>query len=98
MNLFKKKEKTELQKQIDERISKLNNTKDDAEKDKEAIDNLEKLTKVQQEIEPRFAKINPNVIISGLVTLVGIGVTLKHEKLEVITSKAWSLIPKILNK
>lgn len=95
-NPFKKKEKTELEKQIDARISKLNGGEKDVEKDQKAIDNLKVLIDARDEYEG--IKINPNVIISAFATFGCVLITLKHEKLEVITSKAWSLIPKVLGK
>lgn len=95
-NPFKKKEKTELEKQIDARISHLDGGEKNADNDQKAIDNLKTLIDARDEYEG--IKINPNVVISGLATLTCVLVTLKHEKLEVITSKAWSLIPKILGR
>lgn len=89
----KKKEKTELEKQIDERIKNLDDTVDDVDKDEKAVENLKKLIDAKAEYEG--IKINPNVVISAIVSIGGIAMVLKHEKLDVITSKAWTLIQKV---
>ena len=93
-NPFKKnKEKTELEKQIDQRIDNLWNTADDADKDEKAVENLKKLIDARSEY--MGTKINPNTIISAVASIGGIVLVLKHEKFEVITSKAWTLIQKV---
>lgn len=92
-NPFKKnKEKSELEKQIDERIDNLGDTADDVDKDEKAVENLKKLIDARSEY--MGAKINPNTIISAVASIGGIVLVLKHEKFEVITSKAWTLIQK----
>lgn len=92
-NPFKKKEKSELEEAIDKRIKNLEDTEDDVEKDEKAVENLKKLIDARSDYES--SKINPNTIISVFGSLLSIGLVLKHEKLEVITSKAWTLISKI---
>lgn len=91
-NPFKKKEKTELEKQIDERIKNLDSN-NDPDKDKVVIDNLKELIDAKTEYEG--SKINPNTIISAIASIGGIILVLQHEKFDVITSKAWSLIQKV---
>lgn len=93
-NPFKKnKEKSELEKQIDERIDNLGDTADDVDKDEKAVENLKKLIDARSEY--MGTKINPNTIISAAASIGGIVLVLKHEKFEVITSKAWTLIQKV---
>ena len=89
----KTKEKSELEKQIDERIANLGKTKEDAEKDEQAVENLKKLIDAKSEYEG--SKINPNTVISAMASIGGIVLVLKHEKFDVITSKAWTLIQKV---
>lgn len=95
-NPFKKNtEKSELEKAIDERIAHLNETIEDSEKDQTAIDNLKQLVDAKTELEGEKHSINPNVIISAVGSLAGIVLIIKHENLNVITSKALSFVPKI---
>lgn len=99
MKLFKKhKEKTVLQESIDDRITLLAYSLDDPDEDKDAIENLSKLVEVQDKLEPKRPKINPNTVIS-LAATVGLGiVTLKHEEIHVITSKFWNTVTNMLPK
>lgn len=93
-NPFKKKEKSDLEKAIDERIKNLKDLKD-AEKDKTLIDNLKELIDAKTEYEGPRHTINPNTVISGVASIAGILLVLHHEKFDVVTSKAWSLITKV---
>lgn len=93
-NPFKKKEKSELEKQIDERIANLDSSKD-SDEDKKAIDNLKELIDAKVEYEDPKHCINPNTIISAIASIGGIVLVLQHEKFDVVTSKAWSLIQKV---
>ncbi len=92
---FKKKEQTELDKAIEERVKILDSTVVDPEEDKKAIDNLKELADVKVQVEGQKHNINPNTIISALGSLVGIGLILNYEKLNVLTSKAITFVPKI---
>ena len=57
-----------------------------------------KLLEVNQQNEdiPFWKKIDPNVVIRGAVGIGAVVLILKHEKLEVIASKAFGLIPRLL--
>lgn len=46
--------------------------------------------------EPLWKKIDPNVVIKGGIALAAVVLVLKHEKLEVIATKAFSFIPRLL--
>lgn len=93
-NPFKKKEKSELENQIDERIKKLDSS-NNPEQDKQRIDNLKELIDAKTEYEGPRHTINPNTIISAVASIGGIVLVLQHEKFDVVTSKAWSLIQKV---
>lgn len=94
----KKVEKTELEKAIDVRIANLSVTSGSPEDDKVAVENLEKLAKIEAEREPKRPKLNPNVVLQ-LAATVGLGVaTLHYEKLQVVTSKVWGVVANNLPK
>lgn len=94
----KHKEKTMLQQSIDDRIELLSYSLEEPDKDEKAIENLERLTKVKAELEPKRPKINPNTVIS-LAATVGLGIiTIKHEQFNVITSKFWNSVTNMLPK
>lgn len=45
---------------------------------------------------PLWKKIDPNVVIKGGIALAAVVLVLKHEKFEVIATKAFSFIPRLL--
>lgn len=94
----KKVEKTDLEKAIDERIANLSVTSGNPDKDKTAVENLETLTKIEAERQPKRPKINPNVVLQ-LAGTVGLGlVTLHYEKLQVVTSQVFGMVKNNLPK
>lgn len=94
----KKAEKTELDKALEVRIEGLSVSSGNVDEDKQAIENIERLTKVKGELEPRRPKINPNVVLQ-LGATVGLGLaTLHYEKLQVVTSKVFGMVTNNLPK
>lgn len=94
----KKAEKTELDKALEVRIDNLSVSSGDTAEDAKAIENLERLTKVKGELEPKRPKVNPNVVLQ-LAATVGLGVaTLHYEKLQVVTSKVFGMVTNNLPK
>ncbi|WP_300899424.1 hypothetical protein [Turicimonas muris] len=91
---LRKKEKTELDKAIEVRISNLSITSGSPEDDEKSVENLKKLTEVKAELEKPKNPINPNTFIAGGFTLVTALVMLYYEKSDVITSKVMSILPK----
>jgi len=77
--------------------------KDPAEEDYQTINsNLKTLLEIKEVYqkerlrETEMKKIDPNVVIRGAVGIGAVVLILKHEKLEVIASKAFGLIPRLL--
>lgn len=60
---------------------------------KAAVDNLKTLTEARG--QKTNSTISADTIVSGVVSLLGILLILNHEKLDVITSKSISFIPKM---
>lgn len=94
-DIFKKKEKSELEKAIDVRIANLSMTSGDPDEDEKAVKNLKELTDVKVELEGPTHSINPNTIIQAGGSIVGILCIIFHERLNVITTKALGFVPKI---
>ena len=92
MSLSRKKDKRSVEeKKIDEQIEKLAmeaSTPEDVDKVQRLIRNREEIKNCKK------SKIDPNVVISGLVGIVQIGAIIKAEDLRVITSKALSFVHK----
>lgn len=91
-------EKTDLDDALEVRIKNLSITSGTPEEDRVAVENLERLTKVKAELEPKRQKINPNIVLQ-LGATVGLGLlTLHYEKLQVVTSKVWGTVSNMLPK
>ena len=91
---FKKKEKSELEKDIDIRIEKLDDG-DDVDEDAKKIKNIKDLVEVKEKLEGSKKSIDCNVIISVAGALLGTGAILWHEKLDVVTSKALPIVQRM---
>lgn len=73
-----------------ERTERINEAK------KQKLDDLDRLLELAEKRQKlkdasRF-KVSPDTIVVGLINLVGIGLILGHEKLNVITSKALGFV------
>ncbi len=89
----KPKEEKPLDKAIELRIDQLQLV-DDAT-DEARTKDLERLVQVKEKLEgPKF-RIDPNTIITAVASVGGIVLMLNYEKLDVITSKVTSFIPKL---
>lgn len=94
--VFKKhKEKTELDEAIDNRIEDLKDLDDDSAEDTTKIKNLKDLVEAKEKLYGPKHKLNPNTVLSAVVTAGGIAAILVYEKTGVVTSKAMSLINKV---
>lgn len=91
---FMKKEKTLLETEIDHvaiALQKLDPISDEYEI---ASKNLERLYKLKIDEESKKSKVEPKDIISMVTNLIDVGFILNHERLHVITSKAFNFIHK----
>lgn len=96
MKFFKKqKEKTELDKNIEDRTSKLEETADDKDADAVAIKNLKDLVDIKEKLEGPKYRWNPNSILGAVASIGGIAMILVFEKSDVLSSKALSFVNKI---
>lgn len=90
----RKKEKSELDKAIDERIENLD-AGSDPDKDKKSIENVKELVDIKTELEGRKERISPNTVLAGIFSLVSIGGIVVYENRHVFTTAAKSFIPKM---
>lgn len=79
--------------EIDRLIAQLSELHPSAEEYTVAVRNLEVLTNAKSHFQDKT--LDYNQILSAIVNLAGIGMVLKHEHLNVITSKALSFIWKM---
>lgn len=89
----RKKEESEIDKQIKERLEKLD-WMDDADVDKARIDNVKELVDIKTQIEGKREKINPNTIIGAVVSLGSVFGIMIYENRHVFTSAARNFIHK----
>lgn len=79
-----------LEDEITEVLSWLEDKSPDEATYGEAIKNLEKLYLIK-----KGSWVNSDVIVSGCVSLLGVLLIMNHERVNVITTKALSFVPKI---
>ncbi len=86
------KKKSKLQIEIDRLILELDVHAVTSEKYGDIVDRLLKLQKIQSETTPE--SINPNTALTVAANIIGILTIVRHEHLNVITSKALGFIIK----
>lgn len=91
---FKKKEKTELDEAIELRIAQLDED-DSVDDDRKKIDRLKELVEVKEKLEGPKKTIDPNTIGTILGSLVGSILIINHERVNVITTKAFGLVQRM---
>ena len=94
---WKEKEKTKLDKAIEDRVDLLDSVIADPDEDRKIIDNLKDLADIKVQVEGTKHTINPNTIIGAVGSLAGVILILNYERLGVVTSKALNFIPKFKN-
>lgn len=90
----RKKEKSELDKAIEERIDNLD-ANSNPEDDEKQIENVKELVRIKTELEGHKERISPNTILTGVFSLVSVGAIMVYENRHVFTSAAKSFIPKL---
>lgn len=89
--LTKKDKRTKEEVKLDERIELLA----DQAQSPEEVGKVQQLIKNREEIKNcKKSKVDPNVVISGIVGLVQIGAIIKAEDIRVLTSKAMNFVHK----
>ncbi len=84
----------ELDKAIADLYSDLAGREPDSEEYEKVAVQLSKLLKLKLEIEPNTS-VNPDVLFSGAVNLLGILAILHYERVHVVTSKALGFVLKL---
>lgn len=92
---LKKKEKTELDKQIEKRIEDLDSSFGKTDLDSDRIDNVKELVDIKTQMEGRKEKINPNVVLSGVFSVGSVVAIMIYENRHVFTTAAKNFIPKL---
>lgn len=86
----KSKPKSRLQIEIDQLVLALGDHTTGSEEYGEIVERLSKLHKINQDTRP--ASVDPNTALTIAANLVGIFMIVRHENLNVITSKALSFV------
>lgn len=86
----KSKPKSRLQIEIDQLVRALGDHTSDSEEYGEIVNRLNTLHKINQDLRP--ASVDPNTALTIAANLVGIFAIIKHESLNVISSKALSFV------
>ena len=87
------KQKTPLDTLIDDQVQKLAEVGLHDEKADEILTRIEKLHKMST--AQRSHRVSPDTMVTVAANLVGIALIIKHEHVNVITSKAMSMLPKL---
>ena len=88
----KPRPKTKLEIEIDKLVLALGDHEPNSDEYGQIIERLTKLNKVAVEKQP--PRVSPDVVAKSVAHLIGIALIIRHENLNVITSKALSLVPK----
>ena len=90
--MFWQKEKSPLQTAIDKAVSELENHSITSDEYATIVNHLHKM----QEIENKKTRsLDPNVMLTAAVNIAGIALIIRHEYVNVITSKALGFVPKL---
>ncbi len=84
--------KTPVEKEIDKLFSNLRIAQPDSEEYATTLDRIAKLHKLKADSQP--PRVSPDTLVLAGVNLLGIVMILSHERLNVITTKASSLVLK----
>lgn len=61
----------------------------------DTLKNLERVTELQKELNACKPKVSPDAILGFIANIGGIALVLQHEKLNVITSKAFNMVSRV---
>lgn len=92
---IKPKTETELDKTIRKAYQKLNDQDVMSDEYKKVLDYVVQLEKLKDASQKRSLQISPDTMVLALTNLVGIAMIIRHENLNVITSKATGFIQKL---
>ena len=86
------KTKTKLEKEIDYAFEKLRDQTMTSEEYGTVLERFLKMHKLQAEIQPQ--RVSPDTVVLAVTNLLGIIMIIKHEHVNVISSKAMSFVHK----
>lgn len=86
-------EKTGLEEAIDSALTDLKGYTADQEEHSAIVDQLTKLYAIKDQESPK--RVSPDTLVTVGANLLGVLVIIKHEQVNVITSKALAFLPKI---
>lgn len=84
------KSKSKLQVEIDRLVLALDDQEPNSEEYGTTVERILKLHKIQEDLKPE--SISPNTALTVAANLIGIAMIVRHEHLNVITSKALSFV------
>lgn len=90
MKLTKKDRRSKLEKEIDLILDEMRGIEATTSEYLIRLDNLERLHKMHNEIKNR--KVKPDTIAIVMTNLIGIGMILGYERVNIITSKALGFV------
>jgi hypothetical protein len=90
----KKDKRTKLEREIDDVVDYMKLLSPETKEYTVVAENLERLHKAKAILDERKRKVSPDAIVGGVVSLVGIGMIIWHEKADVITTKALGFVTK----
>ena len=90
----------ELDNEIKGLVEVLGNISADTDDYQVVADNLKRLTDIRESLkdEKRFEKIKPDTLVNGVISLASIMLILKHEKFDIITTKAFTVATRLLGR
>lgn len=94
LSKLKRDKRSLIDKEIDSVLELLGTLTPGTEEYKAVRADVEGLYRAKGEVKPE-EKVSPNTIAQIVANLIGIVVVLEHEKLNVITSKAFNMIAKL---
>jgi hypothetical protein len=90
--MFTRQPKSRLQIEIDRLVLQLDAHEPTSEEFGAIVERLSKLHKMNQDVRP--ASVDPNTALTVAANLLGIAMIVRHENLNVITTKALSFVMK----
>ena len=89
--MFQKKKPTRLDHEVERALKELNGQKPGTDEYSNILAHLEKLHKMQETPD----RVSYDTMVATAANLVGIALIIRHEHVNVITSKAMSFVPKL---
>ena len=91
--MFKPRPKTQRQREIDRLILELDKHQPDSEKYGEVLSRLSKLHKMEQDYRPN--RPSADTCVAAGANLLAVAMIIRHENLNVITSRALTFVSKL---